>query len=83
MCFQSFNHRLHIRRQRCFEVKFFTADRMAEGEGKRMERLTVDEVGNDFLTALPAVRIVIFIITRIPVDSAILKRVAVTVQVVA
>ena len=55
---------------------------MAEGEGKRMERLAVDEIGNDFLAALTALRIVIFIITRIPMDSAIFKRVAVAVQVV-
>lgn len=27
--FQSFNHRLHIRGQRCFKVKFFVADRVS------------------------------------------------------
>lgn len=48
-----------------------------------MQSLTVDEVGNDFLTALTAFRIVILGIARIAVNSAIFKRVAVTVQVVA
>lgn len=81
--FKILYHRLHILGQWGFKLQELAADRVTQGEGIRMECLTVDKLGYDFLAALTELRIIVFVVTRITVKSAVLEWITVAVQMIA